>query len=53
VILHNSQRPTSDYQPLPTPNSQLGRSWDLGIGSGWELVIGSWELLNEATVLAS
>src|SRR5262245_51958865 len=49
--LVNSQFPTPKTQPLPTTNSQppttlnvpIG-SWDLGLGSGWELGIGSWEL---------
>src|SRR5262245_42600205 len=40
----NSQRPTTNSQPLPIPNPQLPITLNLGVGS-WEwLVVGSWEL---------
>jgi len=49
--LDNSQLPTANFQPLPNPNSQAPLSWrlvsywKLGVGSGWELAVGSWKLL--------
>src|SRR5262245_17605100 len=54
-IHDNSQLPTPNDQPLPTPKSQFPitlnqgplkvvGSWMLEVGSGWELVVGSWEL---------
>ena len=31
----NYQLPTTNFPPLPIPNSQSGERWDLGVGSGW------------------
>ena len=40
----NCQLPTTNSQPLPIPNSQCERNWDLGVGR-WEwLDVGFWEL---------
>jgi hypothetical protein len=45
-VVH-SQLPTSNYQ-RPTAKTQAPLAtaghWELGIGSGWELVLGRWEL---------
>ena len=50
---HNSQLPIPNDQPLPNSNAQLPIPsfllgvidvWGLGVGSGWSLEIGSWEL---------
>jgi hypothetical protein len=43
--LFNSQFPTANAQRPTTPNAQLDvvGSRDLEIGSGWQLVVGSWE----------
>ncbi len=39
----NSQRPTPNHFQLPTP---ITPNWELGLGSGWALDVGRWELTN-------
>ena len=41
----NSQRPTPNCQPLPTPNDQSTLRWELLVGGGWTLGVGNWEFL--------
>src|SRR5262245_63906949 len=39
------QPPTSNHSQPPIPNvPSNGKDLDLGVGSGWALVVGNWEL---------
>src|SRR5688572_27557865 len=48
ALTPSSRFPTSNHSQPPPPTRPTGRtkigSWWLGVGSGWELVVGHWEL---------
>ena len=51
LAMQSSRERTPNYQPpipkrLPIPNRQLPTTfnWQLGVGSGWALAVGNWEL---------
>jgi hypothetical protein len=54
----NHQLPTANHSQVPTPNSQIDGiglrvgGWNLGIGSGWELGFGNWELTARVSLIA-
>jgi hypothetical protein len=53
MTIPNAQVPTPNSQPLPISSSQLPRTpnvWELGVGGGWELGIGSWKLTSLASL---
>src|SRR5688572_22951508 len=41
----NYRRPNNFQPPPPNLSAESVGSWELGIGSGWELEVGNWELV--------